>query len=284
VLDLIFKLENTPTEVKFQLPRKKTSLQYLGLAIFAGVASIVMSYFSYFQPAFSPFNAYQAVSCIVFWGAVLTVVFAYPLRGAFSDFAKYIKTARGIAIYVTYTAIHLLVYGIILEAIVAMIYPAFWGAPVQSGVILSSQPLYPLSALTLAGNLFFNPNIAALVPPIFDISISLYSIAMAVMIGVLVQANIMRTIELRNACSFGRRSTTFFVLPLIGVVGGASCCLSLPLFVTLLAAPSVSLASPSIITAYFLSYLLFPAATAAALKLNLDSVSAIVNKLSIKTR
>lgn len=190
------------------------------------------------------------------------------------------KTGKGIFVYVVYTSLHLLVYGIILETIVASVYPSLWDVPVQAGAILSSQPLYPLNALTLLGNYFFNPNLIALVPPIFDVSLSLYSIAMAIIIGILVQVNIMRTIEFRNTCSLAWRSTTFLALPIIGVVGGASCCLSLPLFVTLLAAPTVSLASPSIIAAYFLTYFLFPPGTAVILKLNLDSINRIKRVLS----
>ena len=120
----------------------------------------------------------------------------------------------------------------------------------------------------------------ALVPPIFEISLSVYSIAMAVIIGVLVQVNIMKTIEMKNSCSPRRKSSVYFALPIIGVVGGASCCLSLPIFVTLLAVPTVSLASPSIINAYFLTYLLFPPITAVILKLNLDSINRMIRALS----
>lgn len=250
------------------------------IASFGLVASFLIGYFSYFQAVSSPFNGSLAFASLLFWSVVLGICFFFPLRRAFRAFLGYIKTLRGIAVYVVYTSLHLLVYGIILETIVAFLYPYFWDVHVQSGIVLSSQPLYPLTGLTLLGNFFFNPNIAALVPPIFDVSLSLYSIALAVIIGILVQVNIMRTIELRNTCSLARKSTTFIALPVIGVVGGASCCLSLPLFVTLLAAPTASLASPSIIAAYFLTYFLFPPGTAIILKLNLDSINRLKKAFS----
>ena len=237
--------------------------------------SLFISYLSYFQALASPFNSSLAFSSLLFWGVILGLCFSFPLKRAIGAFLSYIKTVRGMTVYVVYTSLHLLVYGIILETIVASIYPSLWNVPVQGGLVLSSQPLYPLTTLTLLGNFFFNPNLATLVPPIFDISLSLYSIAMAIIIGILVQVNVMKTIELRNSCTTARKSTAFIALPIIGVVGGASCCLSLPLFVTLLAAPTVSLASPSIIGAYFLTYFLFPPGTAVILKLNLDSINRI---------
>lgn len=243
-----------------------------GLAAFGLVVSLIISYLSYFQDLSSPFNGSQAFSSLLFWAVVVGLCFSLPLRRAMREFVSYIKTVRGILIYSVYTSLHLIVYGILLEVIVAGFYPSVWGVPVQPGIVLSSQPLNPLSLTSLGANYFFNPNIVALVPPIFDISLSLYSIAMAAIIGVLVQVNIMKTIEMRNNCSLGRRSSVFIALPVIGVVGGASCCLSLPLFVALLAAPTISLASASIINTYFLTYLLFPPATAVILKLNLDSI------------
>ena len=151
----------------------------LGLAVFGLGVSLFISYLSYFQALASPFNASLAFSSLLFWGVVLGLCFSFPLKGAIRAFLTYIKTARGVAVYVVYTSLHILVYGIILEAIVATIYPSLWNVPVQGGVVLSSQPLYPLTALTLLGNFFFNPNLAALVPPIFDISLSLYSILLA---------------------------------------------------------------------------------------------------------
>lgn len=256
----------------------------IAFAVFGLVASFLISYLSYFQAVSSPFNGSQAFASLLFWVVVLGVCLSFPLRGAFRAFLGYIKTVRGFAVYAIYTSLHLLVYGIILETIVAVMYPSFWDVPVQGGVVLSSQPLYPLTGLTLLGNFFFNPNLAALVPPIFDVSLSLYSIALAVIIGILVQVNVMRTIELRNTCSLARRSTAFIALPVIGVVGGASCCLSLPLFVTLLAAPTVSLASPSIIAVYFLTYFLFPPGTAVILKLNLDSINRVKKAFSQETQ
>lgn len=269
---------------KIDVPRDKASRANwkvaLALATLGLTVSLFIDYLSYFQNISSPFNGSQAFASLLFWSVILGLSFAFPLRMTAKAFRSYIKTARGISVYVVYTSLHILVYGIILETIVATIFPYFWDISVQAGLVISSQPLYPYSTLSLFGNFFFNPNLVALVPPIFDISLSLYSICMAIIIGVLVQVNVMRTIELRNTCSIIRRSTTFIALPVIGVVGGASCCLSLPLFVTLLAAPSISLASPSIISAYFLTYFLFPPSTAVILKLNFDSTNRVKRALS----
>lgn len=252
----------------------------LGLAAFALAVSFFIGYLSYFQDVLSPFNGSLTFASILFWAVLLGLCFSFPLRSSLRAFVTYIKTSRGVAVYVVYTSFHLLLYGIILETILASLYSSLGSAPIQAGLVISSQPLQPLSATTLVGNFFFNPNLAVLIPPAFEISLSLYSIVMAIIIGILVQVNVMKTIELRNECSLVRKSTAFIALPVIGVVGGASCCLSLPLFVTLLAAPAVSLASTSISAAYFLTYFLFPLGTAIVLKLNLDSIIRIKRALT----
>ena len=271
-------LNATPTPKEGRTSHTRLGALWLGL--FAIVASAIISYLSYFQPIYSPFNSYEAFASLLFWGAILGICFSIPLRKAAFEFLGYLKTVKGILIYVVYTSLHLIVYGFILEGIDAGFYPSVWGVPVQAGVVVSSQPLNPLSLVSLGADYFFNPNIVALVPPIFDVSLSVYSIVMAIIIGALVQVNIMKTIDMKKNCSLGRRSTVFLALPIIGVVGGASCCLSLPIFVTLLAVPTVSLATPSIISAYFLTYLLFPPATAVILKLNLDSINRMMKALS----
>ena len=134
------QLNESPASLQANVnPRKLGGSLWLGL--FAIVASAAISYLSYFQPVYSPFNSYEAFASVLFWVAVVGICFSIPLRKAASDFFVYLKTARGILIYVVYTSLHLIVYGIILEGIDAGFYPSVWDAPVKAGVVLSSQPL-----------------------------------------------------------------------------------------------------------------------------------------------
>ena len=173
---------------------------------------------------------------------------------------------------------HLIVYGFILEGIVASAYPEYYSFPVKSAIVVTSVPIYPASFFDAFFGLFIYPNISLVIPPLFGASLSLYSIVMAVIIAILVVSSILKSIELKDVCSLRRKSTSFVIVPLIGVIGGASCCLSLPIFLALLAAPAAVLASPSLITAYYIAYFLFPLATVIALKLNLD----VINKIGLK--
>jgi hypothetical protein len=181
-------------------------------------------------------------------------------------------------------SLHLLVYGFILETIVTTMIPAFGGFYVQPALSVSATPLSPFSIESVLANYFLTPSVGVDVPPYLSASLSLYSISMAIVIGILVETNIMKALELKNSYSLGRRSTAIVAVPLIGVIGGASCCLSLPVFIALIALPASALVAPSAVLGYYMAYFFFPPATAFALKLNLDATSKISKKILSQTQ
>lgn len=256
------------------------SQRVLGLAILGLVLSFFFSYLSYLYENISfGLNPYSALSSILFWISIVVLLVEFPLRQVSKLFERYVKSSRGLVIFILYMSLHLLVYGFILETIVTTMYPALVGFNVQPALSISATPLFPFSIQSVLGNFFLSPSIVIDVPPFLSASLSLYSIAMAVIIGILVETNIMKALEMKRSCSLGKRSTALVAVPLIGVIGGASCCLSLPIFISLIALPVSALASPSVVLGYYIAYFLFPPATAFALKLNMDSINKISNKI-----
>lgn len=263
--------------------RRNTFFITISIAI---ALSLLLSYSAYFvtQPV-SGFNPYQALASLIFWLATFFLLIQYPLKGVSNAFfSRTNRSPFGLAVFASYISVHLVVYGFILEGIVATLLPASYAFPVAYSSVISAFPLYPPSALNSLLSFFFYPSIAITIPPIFGLSLSLFSVVMAFLIAMLVVTNITKARELKNACTFRRKSTVFFVLPAIGVIGGASCCLSLPLFIAFLAAPAVVLSSPSMIAAYYVTYFLFPPATVVVLKLNLDSINRLFAKISAQNK
>lgn len=255
--------------------------KYIGPIVVSILVTGLASYGQFFTASIGVFNAYQAMISLVFWVLVLGFVLLFPLNKITHLFLGYLKSFKGFLIFASYLAVHLLVYGFILEGIVATVYPQYYAVPIKAAIVVTAVPIYPASFFDAFFGLFIYPNISAVIPPLFGASLSLYSIVMAVVIAILVVSSILKSMELKDLCSVRRKSTSFVLVPLFGVIGGASCCLSLPIFLALLAAPAALLASPSIITAYYIAYFLFPLATVIALKLNLDVIDRIGLKLTM---
>ncbi|MDG6913643.1 MAG: hypothetical protein JRN14_00065, partial [Nitrososphaerota archaeon] len=78
---------------------------------------LVLSYFGYIWAAPSV-DPGELAGALVFWVAVVSMLLAFPLRAAFQDFVRSLRTAVGPAVFVTYLASHLLLYGFVLEGIV----------------------------------------------------------------------------------------------------------------------------------------------------------------------
>lgn len=249
--------------------------------VIAIIASALASYGEYFTASKGVFNAYQTTFSVLFWAFLFSVIVLFPLNKIVRQFAGYARSTKGLLIFVSYLSVHLLLYGFILEGIVAVVNPDLYAAPISSALVVTAVPIYPATFFDAFFGLFIYPNISLVIPPLFGASLSLYSMAMALVIAIFVASSILKSIELRGMCSLRRKSTSFVLVPLFGVVGGASCCLSLPIFLALLAAPAAVLASPSLISAYYVAYFLFPLATVIALKLNLDVINRIGTKLTM---
>ncbi len=185
----------------------------LGVDLTAG---LVLSYFSvvWVSPSM---NLVVIASAFVFWVGLVSILLTFPLRAVFLDFTRSLKTVLGLTVFVSYLATSLLL--VFLEGI--------HGSQLL-GVSTSSLYVYtdtfvPRSLVSALLKLSYNPAIIFTFPPGF-LALSFYSISMAVVIAVLVVANVMKTRapgKLYTAAS--KRARSFLVL----ITGSASSSVSL---------------------------------------------------------
>jgi hypothetical protein len=218
----------------------------------------------------------SAAGSVLFWGSVLAFLAAGPLRLCFNMFFGYIKSIKGAAVFVSYTSIHLIFYGLLLERLLASLfgYPAY---ATHAAVYFSSNTPYPPTLWNVLVSLGFNPSLNVVLPPIYSLEIPVYGFAVALLVAVLVTANIMRVAEMGRVCGSIRKGSVFIGVPLIGVVSGASCCISIPVLLSI-AIPVAGALASSVFSAY-IAYFLFPPATAVALKVNLDFTNKVAQKI-----
>jgi hypothetical protein len=241
---------------------------------FIGLA-VVTSFFAYLWGGTSP-NPAELLSPALFWYAVCFLLLAYPLRQAWADFLRYIRTTVGAGVFVLYLAIHVVLYGFLLESLLVSVFSQPYTSAAASFSITTSVFAPPsLSNAVLA--LWFNPWMTLTIPPLFDDALSFYSIAIAILIAILIVANIGRTRELGKVCSANLRSRSLLVFPALGIVFGASCCLSVPVLVILVAPAAAALSASLWI--YDVTYFFFPLIAIVLLYLNLRSVDRIASNL-----
>jgi hypothetical protein len=243
-------------------------LSFIGLAV-------LTSFFAYLWGATSP-NPAELLAPVLFWYAVAFLLLAYPLRGAFQVFLRNIGTAFGASVFALYLVLHVLLYGFMLETILV----SFFDRPFVStsaNVYVTTSVFAPPSLLNAVVGLWFNPWVTLTIPPEFSDALSLYSIVIAVIIAILIVANIGKTRELGKLCSTRLKSRTMVLFPALGIALGASCCLSVPILVTVVAPAAVALSSS--LWVYDATYFFFPPLAIILLYLNLYSVDKIAANL-----
>ncbi len=210
------------------------------------------------------------------WTVVVLLVLSFPLRRALNLFTKYVRTKRGLITFISYTSVHLILYGLLLEVVLGYVYriPANTNS---FSYYFASTLFYPLSLPNVVAGFGFNPSISLILPPFYNLGLTLYSISLALFIAILVTSNVMRISELGNACNATQKSRAFVILPALGVIGGAACCLSLPVLISLVAPAATLLANSPI--AYYVANFVFPPVTAIALKYNMDSTDRMATSL-----
>jgi len=241
---------------------------------FIGLA-VLTSFFAYLWGSTSP-NPAELLAPVLFWYAVAFLLFAYPLHEAFQTFLRYIGTPLGAGVFALYLVIHVLLYGFMLESILV----SFFDRPFVSAstsVYLTTSVFAPPSLLNAVIGLWFNPWVTLTVPPLFSDALSLYSVVIAIVIAILIVANIGKTRELGKLCSGRVKSRTMVIFPALGIALGASCCLSVPILFGI-AAPSALVLSSSL-WLYDATYFLFPPFAVALLYLNLYSVDKIAARV-----
>jgi len=247
---------------------------------FIGLA-VLTSFFAYLWGATSP-NPAELLAPGLFWYAASFLLIAYPLRGAFEGFLRYIRTPIGAGVFALYLALHVVLYGFMLESILV----SFFDRPFVSSsasIYVTTSVFAPPSIANSIYALWFNPWVTLTVPPSFSDALSFYSISIAVIIAILIVANIGKTRELGRVCSSRLKSRSMVLFPALGIALGASCCLSVPILITVAAPSAVALSSS--LWLYDATYFFFPPFAVILLYLNLYSVDKIAAnvKLSAQT-
>lgn len=233
--------------------------------------SVLTSFFAYLWGSAAP-NPAALLAPTLFWYAVALLLFTYPFHDAFLAFLKHIRSGLGVTVFAVYLSIHILLYGFLLEGILV----SFFAQPFISrsaSVYVTTSVFAPPTILNAILGLWFNPWVTVTVPPSFVDAISFYSLAIAVVIAVLIVANIGKTRELGKVVTGSVKSRTMIILPVLGIVLGASCCLSVPVLFTVDAPSLLLLTNP--LWLYDITYFLFPLAGVGLLYLNLHAIGKI---------
>ena len=231
----------------------------------------VLSYLGYIWGD-AAVNPNELFGALLFWPATVCLVCAFPLKEAFAAFVKYVRTALGAAVFTAYLAVHLALYGFLLEGILTTVY-GVQALAVSPGFLFTTNTLQPASIVSAGFDLAYNPSIAFAFSPVFSAALSLYSISIAFLIATLVVANIGEAKKAFRARPDLRSAGTYVALPVLGVVFGASCCLSVAALVGV-AIPAASLLT-SIAWVYYVTYFLFPVAAILTLSANFVSIRRI---------
>lgn len=242
--------------------------------IFLGLG-VALAYFGYIWGAIT-LNPNELLGPVLFWYAVVALLLAYPLREATRSFASYIRRPLGAGVFTAYLATHLVLYGFVLEAILSTIY-GNGALAVSPAFFVTTNVFSPPSLLSALFDVLYNPSIVLSAPPIFSAALSLYSISVAIVIDALVVASIGRTKEIGEFCTNRKKARSFVVLPALGIVFGASCCLSVAGLISL-AVPSASVLTSAIWLYYFI-FFFFPFIAGVLLYANFRSIEKISARL-----
>lgn len=240
--------------------------------IYPGAAALVLGLAVSFMGSYtgsSVFDPNEVVGPALFWLAIGALLFAIPLRRAAQTFLPAVRRPLGVGVFFGYLTVHLLLYGFLLDAVFAA---AYGEATLAQGfaAVVSTNVFLPPSPVALFFDLTYNPAMVISFPPVFGVALTFYAVAVAVVIAVLVLANVERARRLGELRTRTRKARSYFVVPVVGIVLGASCCLSVAGVVTL-AVPAAATIT-SIAWIYYLTYFFFPALAAVLLQLNLRSI------------
>ncbi len=223
----------------------------------------------------SQLNLDEILGPLIFWYAVLLLIFAFPLRDIFRTSCRALRTKAGTFIFWPYLALHLFVYGFLLEAILVGIYGMTFA--LSPSVTAVTDVFSPPSVVNTLLDLSYSPSATFTLPPVLSGAFSLYGVCVAIVIAVLVVANVVGVQELGRLRTASQTAAAFVVLPATGVILGASCCLSVPALVALVF-PTIA-RSTSFQWVYSITYFFFPAFAGAVLYVNARSIRKIATRI-----
>ena len=167
-----------------------------------------------------------SVISVIFWALVLILVFGLVLRNAFFAFLGILRHRLWAKIlFPSYLVIHLLIYGLVLERILVSIFGQPGYNVGQLVFIQLGSSFYPHTLFNALIQMTLSPSIVMFMPPFYGIELTLFSFCSAIIIAVLVIVHLER---LSRYAGLIRRAGGSVMYPLIAVIGGASCCISLP--------------------------------------------------------
>lgn len=224
------------------------------------------------------FNTFAAASSVVFFAATYLVLRQTVMKGAFERFARYVRRPVGAIIFVGYLALHYFLYGLFLERLLIGFYGDVPGGPPGgSPLYLSTGLVYPEFPVGGFFSILSNPSVTLYISSNYGITLIPFSFFLGFLIAVLVIANI-EVVSDVSICPASRRRRAYVVLPSLGIAVGSSCCLSLPVLVTLVIPAAGALSYTT--AASYLAFFAFPVATAVALMLNLEHSRAILRQVT----
>jgi hypothetical protein len=253
--------------------------EYRGLAVSSLGFSMVWFAALYFATA--KLSIYSPEGMLVpntlalfFWLFLTTGLLALPLaKPTALAFRAMASSKRLLAFFFGYISVHLVIYGFLLERILVAVFGAPPGNTGAAVLVSSNFAIQPHTWYNMLLLVTVDPNLTILAPPYYGVVLGPFSIISALIIAILVVGNFFRLMKVSSAIRKWGGST---LIPFAGIVGGASCCISIP---ELLAAFSpaiyaVTLAPLGVVVLNVLYYAL-PISVAVALKLNLDSLSRV---------
>lgn len=179
-----------------------------------------------FEPSLTLPEVVADVLLVLFWIVVMVLVLRVLLRRVMQSFVRTLSEKRWAQIlFPVYLAVHLLVYGIVLERIIVLTAgppPFSFGAQAYIEFNYFFTPHTLLNALL---QITQNPGIVVIIPPYYGVTLGPFALFSALLIGILVTVHIDRLIKLSARL---RRAGGSIIYPVVGIVGGASCCISLP--------------------------------------------------------
>jgi hypothetical protein len=266
--------------IAFAMQVHKNTQKSNAVRAFQGVIvlllGMVVSYLGY-QSSSAPLDLDEVIGPALFWCTVLALLFRFPFRDAAATTYRALRTRLGTVLFWPYLAVHLFVYGFLLELMLGSIYG--FTLTLSPSISVTTDAFLPPTLVSTLLDLSYNPSIAFTLPPALSGVLSFYSISIAIVVDVLILANVAKVIELGQLCTLERKARTYFLLPAVGLVLGASCCLSVPALISFVL-PSVA-ALPAYFWIYYSTYFFFPAFAIVILYLNAASIDRISARLSV---
>lgn len=204
----------------------------------------------------------------IFWGLLVLLFLGVALRGMTRAFLGVLRRRLWARIlFPAYMAVHLIAYGLVLERIFVL---ATGSPQVSIGGAVYLAFSYYFSPHTLANALLQitqTPSLVIVVPPFYGVTLGPFAAFSALSIGMLVTVHIDRLITVSGRL---RRAGGSVVYPAVGVVAGASCCVSLPdIAATSTPLSAVIFATPLWTTVLYALYYLLPVSVIAAFTVTL---------------